>query len=113
MAKEKNAVDKSRNRDLGTITNKTASGFYETNKDGVKVPALHGLKVGDKVKLINGEYVINGGKVEETKSSSDLSDVNARFQKLETELADMKTELADMKTHTPSDKIPNLQATES
>jgi len=136
MAKEKNAVDKSRNRDLGTITKKTASGFYETNKEGVKVPGLHGFKVGDKVKLVDGEYVINGGKPaeEETKGSSNLSEVNTRFEKLETELADMiialadikialadvkieladvKTELADVKTDIISDTTAEPKAKES
>ena len=102
MAKDK-AIK--RDRDLGTVTKKEASGFFLTSKDE-KVPALHGVKVGDKIKLVDGQYVVNGGEKEETpKEAGNLAEVNAKIAALEAELGEVKTELGGMKSESEPAKI--------
>jgi len=62
-----------RNRDLGVIRKKLASGMYETDKKE-KIPPFPGVSVGDKVKIENGRFVLDMKKSKESIEPVDPKD---------------------------------------
>jgi len=101
-----------RTRDLGTVKKQLASKLWETSKKGEFIPNLPGIKVGDKVKLVKGQYEVNGGKKEEEDEMTpvdagelgkELAEEKAKVAKLQTEVNTLKARLTKLEKAVKSD----------
>lgn len=85
MAKEKKTL--SGDRDLGTVAKRLASGMFETSKKE-KIPPFPGVVIGSKIRLVNSQFEIVGGKEEKSVSAvdvknSEIKELKARIEVLE------------------------------
>lgn len=81
-----------RNRDLGVIKKKLASGMYETDKKE-KVPPFPGVSIGDKVKIENGRFKLDMQKGKESIEPVDPKD--AKIAELEAKYAALEERLGE------------------